>query len=81
MENNMATEYKTNAHYNKSARIISDYKNDLFFEQPRQGLVKQELVTYENVDNGVKRTTVERIFTTNGDYNDHTSISILPNNI
>ena len=55
--------------------------NDLYLEQPRDGLIKQELITYENLSHGVKRTTVERIFTTNGDYNDHTTISILPNSI
>lgn len=77
----MTKEKQVKAQFNKSARVISDYQNDLFFEQPRDGLIKQELVTYENVDYGVKRTVIERVFTTTYDYNDHTTISILPNNI
>jgi hypothetical protein len=77
----MHKEKQVRAQFNKSARVISDYANDLYFEQPRDGLIKQELITYENLSHGVKRTTVERIFTTNGDYNDHTTISILPNSI
>jgi hypothetical protein len=67
--------------FTKSARVISDYANDLIFEQPREGLMSQELVSYENVNNGVKRTTVTRTFTSSGDYNDMTSITILPNTI
>ena len=59
----MNKEYKTAGTYTKSARIISDYQNDLIFEQPREGLMSQELVSYENVNNGVKRTTVTRTFT------------------
>jgi hypothetical protein len=81
MENVMTKEKQVKAQFNKSARVISDYQNDLFFEQPRDGLIKQELVTYENVEYGVKRTVIERVFTTTNDYNDHTTISILPNNI
>lgn len=77
----MTKEKQVKAQFNKSARVISDYQNDLFFEQPRDGLIKQELVTYENVEYGVKRTVIERVFTTTNDYNDHTTISILPNNI
>ena len=77
----MTKEKQVKAQFNKSARVISDYQNDLFFEQPRDGLIKQELVTYENVDYGVKKTVIERVFTTTNDYNDHTTISILPNNI
>tara|TARA_B100000902_G_scaffold400039_1_gene474900 strand:+ start:2182 stop:2430 length:249 start_codon:yes stop_codon:yes gene_type:complete len=79
--NTMTKEKQVKAQFNKSARVISDYANDLYFEQPRDGLIKQELITYENVEQGVKRTTVQRVFTTTSDYNDHTTISILPNNI
>jgi len=77
----MTIEYKTSGTFNKSARIISDYENDLIFEQPRDGLISQELTSYENVANGVKRTTVTRVFTSIGDYNDMTTITILPNSI
>ena len=77
----MTKEKQVKAQFNKSGRVISDYANDLYFEQPRDGLIKQELITYENVEQGVKRTTVQRVFTTTSDYNDHTTISILPNNI
>ena len=79
--NTMTKEKQVKAQFNKSARVISDYANDLYFEQPRDGLIKQELITYENVEQGVKRTTVQRVFTTTSAYNDHTPISILPNNI
>jgi hypothetical protein len=77
----MATRFNTKAEYKKSARVISDYENDMIFEQPRDGLILQEFVSYENVENGVKRTVIERKFTSNGDYSDTTSISILPNNV
>ena len=78
MEKLMTTDYKTKGTYTKSARIISDYKNDLVFEQPRIGLIEQKLVSYENLPSGlVKRTTTTRSFTTNGEYNDVESITIL----
>jgi len=77
----MATRFNTKAEYKKSARVISDYENDMIFEQPRDGLILQEFVSYENVENGVKRTVIERKFTSNGDYSDTTAISILPNNV
>ena len=77
----MATTFNTKAEYKKSARVISDYENDMIFEQPRNGLIQQEFVSYENVGNGVKRTVIARKFTSNGDYSDTTSISILPNNV
>ena len=71
----------TKAEYKKSARVISDYENDLIFEQPRAGLISQTLTTYENMDRGVKKTVTSRLFTSNGDYNDQNTISILPNNL
>jgi hypothetical protein len=77
----MAIEFNTKAKFKKSARIVSDYENDMIFEQPRPGLIQQELVTYENTENGVKRTVTTRVFTTNGDYSDQTSISILQNTL
>ena len=77
----MATTFNTKAEYKESARVISDYKNDMIFEQPRNGLVQQEFVSYENVEQGIKRTVIVRKFSSNGDYADTTAISILPNNI
>jgi hypothetical protein len=77
----MTTTFNTKAEYKQSARVISDYKNDMIFEQPRDGLVQQEFVSYENVENGVKRTVIVRKFSSNGDYSDTTAISILPNNL
>tara|TARA_B110000444_G_C18752055_1_gene553260 strand:+ start:474 stop:767 length:294 start_codon:yes stop_codon:yes gene_type:complete len=78
MEKLMTIDYKTKGTYTKSARIISDYKNDLVFEQPRVGLMEQKLVSMENLPSGmVKRTTTTRSFTTNGEYNDVESITIL----
>jgi len=74
----MTTDYKTKATFTKSARIISDYKNDLVFEQPRDGLMEQKLISMENMPSGmVKRTTTTRLFTSNGDYQDVESITIL----
>ena len=74
----MTTEYKTKGTFTKSARIISDYKHDLVFEQPRVGLMEQKLVSMENLPSGmVKRTTTTRLFTTNGDYQDVEQITIL----
>jgi len=44
---------------------------DLRMEMPREGLVRQELISYEK-ENGVfiKRTTV-RTYKEDGDYQDH----------
>ena len=74
----MTSEYKTKGTFTKSARIVSDYKNDLVFEQPRTGLIEQRLITLENLPSGmVKRTTTTRSFTSNGQYNDVEAITIL----
>jgi hypothetical protein len=74
----MTTDYKTKGTFTKSARIISDYKNDLVFEQPRLGLMEQKLISMENMPSGmVKRITTTRSFTTNGDYQDVEQITIL----
>ena len=78
MEKYMTTDYKTKGTYTKSARIISDYKNDLVFEQPRTGLMEQKLISMENLPTGmVKRITTTRSFTENGEYNDVETITIL----
>jgi len=74
----MSKEFTTQATFTKGARVISDYKHDMIFEQPREGLVQQEFVSYENVPAGMKRTTVTRKFTINGGYDDVESITILP---
>jgi len=44
--------------FTKSARVISDYANDLIFEQPRENLLKQEFVSYDNTEHGLKKTTI-----------------------
>ena len=75
------TTFNTKAEFKKLARVISDYANDMIFEQPREGLIAQEFTTFENIDNGVKKTVITRTFSTNGEYNDVTAISILPNNV
>ena len=74
----MSKEFNTSATFTKGARVVSDYKHDMIFEQPREGLVQQEFVSYENVPAGMKRTTVTRKFTINGGYDDVESITILP---
>ena len=44
---------------------------DMRMEQPREGLIRQELISYEK-ENGIliKKTTV-RIYSEDGDYQDH----------
>ena len=74
----MSKEFTTTATFTKGARVVSDYKNDMIFEQPREGLVQQEFVSYEHCEAGMKRTTVIRKFTTNGGYDDVEAITILP---
>lgn len=61
----------------KGNRVISDYTNDLIFEQPRENLLQQEFVSYEYVEHGLKITTVTRKFTKSGDYNDVQAIQII----
>ena len=78
----MTKEFKTKGTFTKSARIVSDYKNDMIFEQPRQGLIRQEMTTYENMDNGsIKKTVTTRAFTSIGGYDDTESVTILTNRI
>ena len=44
---------------------------DMRMEQPREGLIRQELISYEKEgDILIKRTTV-RIYNKDGDYQDH----------
>ena len=73
----MYRDKKTKAEFTKSARVISDYGNDLIFEQPRENLLKQEFVSYEYTPHGLKKTTINRKFTKDGGYNDTSSIEII----
>lgn len=77
----MTKEKITKATFNKSARVISDYTNDMIFEQPRENLIQQEFTTYEVVNAGgvncLKRTITTRKFDKTGSYNDSTSVTIL----
>ena len=78
----MTQEFKTKGTFTKCARIVSDYKNDMIFEQPRKGLIRQELVTYENTDNGsIRKIVTTRAFTSIGGYDDTESVTILQNRI
>jgi hypothetical protein len=68
------------AEYNKSStgtRVVSDYKNDMIFEQPRDNLLQQEFTSFEYTDKGIKRSTTVRKYKKNGDYNDITSIEFI----
>ncbi len=68
------------AEYDKSrsgTRVLSDYKNDLIFEQPRDNLLQQEFVTYEYTPNGVKVTKTVRKFKKNNDYFDSSTVSFI----
>ena len=73
----MHRDKKTKGEFSKSARIISDYANDLIFEQPRENLLKQEFISYEYTQHGIKITTINRKFTKDGNYNDTSSVEIL----
>jgi len=63
--------------FTKSARVISDYANDLIFEQPRENLLKQEFVSYEYSEHGLKKTTIYRKFNRDGGYHDSSSVEII----
>ena len=58
----MSKEFTTTATFTKGARVVSDYKHDMIFEQPRDGLVQQEFI-HMKMYPGMKRTTVTRKFT------------------
>ena len=73
----MSKDYTPTATFKKSARIISDYANDLIFEQPRDNLFLQEFISYEQCDAGCKRTTVKRKFDKMGSYNDMSTVEII----
>ena len=49
-----------------------NYPYDRIFEKPRPGLIRQELVTYTELDGQIPRTTVVRKFFTD-DYHDSTT--------
>ena len=68
------------AEYDKTrsgTRVLSDYKNDLIYEQPRDNLLQQEFITYEYTPNGVNVTKTTRKFKKNNDYFDSTSVSFI----
>ena len=71
----------TQATFNKTARVISDYKHDMIFEQPRENLIQQEFVSYEVIDAGgvncIKKTTTTRKFNKLGGYEDSSTSQIL----
>jgi len=73
----MSRDKKTIGEFSKSARIVSDYANDLIFEQPRENLLKQEFISYEYSPHGLKKTTIYRKFSKDGDYNDTSSVEII----
>lgn len=56
----------------------SDWPYDSIFDQPQEGLVQQEFVTYRKKSNGrVERETVTRRFYGKDDYQDSTTSVIL----
>ena len=71
----LSAEVKTSS---KGNRVISDYANDLIFEQPRENLLQQEFKSYEYVPAGLKITTIVRKYQKNGkDYQDITKTEII----
>jgi len=75
----MSNTVRPKAEYKKDkpARIISDYKNDLIFEQPRENLLQQEFTTYEYSNVGMRKIVITRKFKPNGDYFDTENVEII----
>ena len=73
----MSKDKTVKATFTKSARVISDYEYDMIFEQPRENLLMQEFISYEQSEHGCKRTTIKRKFDRAGGYNDTTTTEIL----
>ena len=71
----------TTATFTKSARVVSEYKNDMIFEQPRENLIQQEFISYEVAQAGeanvLKRITITRKYDKFGGYTDQSSSEIL----
>ena len=44
---------------------------DLRMEMPREGLVRQELISYEKENSILIKKTTVRIYSEDGDYQDH----------
>ena len=61
----------------KGNRVISDYTNDLIFEQPRDNLLQQEFKSYEYVPAGIKIITITRKYHKSGDYSDISKSEII----
>lgn len=68
---------KVTATFSKSARVISEYTPDMIFEQPRDNLFLQEFITYEQCEQGCKRTTIKRKFDKVGGYSDISTVEIM----
>tara|TARA_B100000900_G_scaffold292546_1_gene251371 strand:+ start:984 stop:1205 length:222 start_codon:yes stop_codon:yes gene_type:complete len=73
----MSKDKRLTATFQKKARVVSDYENDMIFEQPRENLFMQEFISYEQSEFGCKRTTIKRKFDKNGGYNDMTTTEII----
>tara|TARA_B100000780_G_scaffold76094_1_gene51311 strand:+ start:662 stop:820 length:159 start_codon:yes stop_codon:yes gene_type:complete len=44
---------------------------DMRMEQPREGLIRQELISYEKQGDTLIKKTAVRIYSKDGDYQDH----------
>jgi len=62
---------------NKGTRVLSQYENDLIFEQPRDNLLQQEFKSYEYTVHGVKVTKTVRKYQKNKDYFDTTTVQFI----
>ena len=58
----MSKEFTTQATFTKGARVVSDYQRDMIFEQPREGLLQQEFVSYEVKDGMLRKIKLTRVF-------------------
>lgn len=56
---------------------MSEWEYDRLFDQPYEGLIKQEFVTYKKVRGKLIKETITRRFMKNNDYQDSSSIEVI----
>lgn len=62
----------------QSKKPESEWEYDAYFDQPKEGMIKQERVTYKRrADGRVERETIVRRFYGDNDYQDSTTTEIL----
>jgi len=56
---------------------IYDEEHNTHLDQWRQGLLRQEFHSYEQIDGHLRKHTVVRTYYSNGEYSDRTSIETI----